>query len=176
MNNKLIACGMFVIGAAVGSIVTWKLTKTKYEQIAREEIESVKEVYSRMANETEPEPEAKSMVEEYRKTVEDSGYISLNKEEKKKEDTMTDAPYVISPEEFGEFDDYDIVSLTYYADGVLTDAMDDVMNDDDIELYIGANSLEHFGEYEEDSVFVRNNEFKIDYEILRDNRMFKDVV
>lgn len=33
--------------------------------------------------------------------------------------------YVISPEEFGEFDDYEQISLTYYADHILADDMDD---------------------------------------------------
>ena len=36
---------IFAVGAAIGSAVTWKLVKTKYEKIANEEIESVKEIY-----------------------------------------------------------------------------------------------------------------------------------
>ena len=38
---------IFAAGAAIGSAVTWKLIKTKYEQIANEEIESVKEFFGR---------------------------------------------------------------------------------------------------------------------------------
>ena len=38
---------IFAVGAAVGSAVTWKLLKTKYEQIANEEIASVKETYAK---------------------------------------------------------------------------------------------------------------------------------
>ena len=45
MNNKIIGMIMFTVGAAVGSAVTWKFVKTKYEMIADEEIKSVKEVY-----------------------------------------------------------------------------------------------------------------------------------
>ena len=33
---------IFVAGAAVGSAVTWKLFKSKYEQIANEEIEEMR--------------------------------------------------------------------------------------------------------------------------------------
>ena len=36
---------LFTAGAAIGSAVTWKLVKTKYEKIAQEEIDSVKEEY-----------------------------------------------------------------------------------------------------------------------------------
>lgn len=42
MNKKLFGVIMFAVGAAVGSAVTWELVKTKYEQIAQEEIDSVK--------------------------------------------------------------------------------------------------------------------------------------
>ena len=38
---------IFAVGALVGSAVTWKLLKTKYEQIANEEIASVKETYAK---------------------------------------------------------------------------------------------------------------------------------
>lgn len=34
----------------------------------------------------------------------------------------------------------------------------------------------HFGEYEEDAVFVRNDAKKCDYEILKDLRRFCDVL
>ena len=82
-------------------------------------------------------------------------------------------PYVISPEEFGEAD-YNIVSLNYYADGVLANDFDEVV--DDVENTVGEDFEEHFGDYEEDSVFVRNDELGLDYEILRDMRNFSDVV
>ena len=36
---------LFTAGAAIGSAVTWMLVKTKYEKIAQEEIDSVKEEY-----------------------------------------------------------------------------------------------------------------------------------
>ena len=45
MDKKVIFS--FLIGATVGSVTTWKLLKTKYEQIAQEEIDSLKDVYSK---------------------------------------------------------------------------------------------------------------------------------
>lgn len=70
-------------------------------------------------------------------------------------------------------DGYERISLTYYADGVLADEDNEPV--DDIEEIVG-DGLEHFGEYEEDSVFVRNDAKKCDYEILRDLRTFAEVV
>ena len=41
---------------------------------------------------------------------------------------------------------------------------------------VGEESLNHFGEYEDDSVFVRSDRLKCDYEILLDQRNYSDVV
>ena len=47
---------------------------------------------------------------------------------------------------------------------------------EDVESMIGFESLSHFGEYEDDSVFVRNDARKCDYEILQDQRLYSDVI
>ena len=83
-------------------------------------------------------------------------------------------PYVISPEEFGEFEDYERISLSYYADQVLADEDDEKV--DDVDNVVGLESLTHFGEFEDDSVFVRNDRLKCDYEILLDQRTYSDVM
>ena len=57
MNNKLIGAIAFVTGAAVGSIVTWKLVETKYRKLAEEEIASVNALYS--GKDTDEEEEEK---------------------------------------------------------------------------------------------------------------------
>lgn len=82
-------------------------------------------------------------------------------------------PYVINPEEFGG-DDYEPVSLTYYADGVLVDEDDEPV--ESIDEVVGRESLKRFGEFEADTVFVRNERLKCDYEVLRDNRKYSDII
>ena len=74
-------------------------------------------------------------------------------------------PYVISPEDFDDHEDYDVVSLTYYADDVLTDERDNVIEHP--EDLVGYDWASHFGEYEEDALHVRNEKRKTDYEILQ---------
>lgn len=83
-------------------------------------------------------------------------------------------PYVIPPEQFGDNEDYDQISLTYYADQVLADENDEMI--EDVEETIGFESLTHFGEYEDDSVFVRNDDKKCDYEVLMDQRLYSNVI
>lgn len=80
-------------------------------------------------------------------------------------------PYVISPEEFAELDGYTPVSLAYFEDGVLSDEYGVII--DDIEEIVG-DALNHFGDYEEDSVCVRNDAKRCDYQILREERTYDE--
>lgn len=182
MNKTLSNLFIFTAGAAIGSAVTWKLVKDKYAQIAQEEIEAVREVYMKHDDDSaEPvvddEP-AVVITESVPKFTEQErvnyANIANNYTTEKGVPEPVSRPYVISPDEFDE-NGYQTVSLTYYADGVVEDDFYDVLDDDKIEEKIGRDSLNHFGEYEEDSVFVRNDELETDYEILRDSRNYADV-
>lgn len=174
MNNTKIFLA-FVGGAIIGSILTWKCVKEKYEKIAQEEIDSVKERFSKREKKDSEKENGINVRDEHEKEV-DKYHAVLQKERyggNREEGCPVERPYVISPEDFGELDEYEKVSLTYYADGVLTDEDDEVI--DDVEDIIGEDSLTHFGEYEDDSVFVRNDILKTDYEILLDQRNYSEV-
>jgi len=56
----------------------------------------------------------------------------------------------------------------------LTDEGYEVIEDAD--EAVGEESLDHFGEFEDDSVFVRNDLMRCDYEILQDNRTYAEVL
>lgn len=151
--NKLTGIVIFAFGAAIGSIMTRTHIKKKYERIIQEEIDSVKEVFSK------------------RKTADSEKSYEQPNEEEMIRPVMDNKPYVIPPEHFGEMDDYEKISLTYYADGILTNENDEPI--EDIESTVGTDSLNHFGEYEDDSVFVRNDVLGCDYEILLDQRRYR---
>lgn len=192
-KTKTINFMMFIVGAAVGSIVTWRYVEKKYEQIAQKEIDSVKEVFAKREQKPTEDEDAdvirekafnakeKPNIIEYAAKLQEQGYTNyadiepeINKEEVNEESMDISTPYVIPPEEFGEFDDYERIGLTYYADQILTDDDDELI--EDIEDTVGFDSLNHFGEYEDDSVFVRNDRLKCDYEILLDQRKYSDVI
>jgi len=187
--NKTINFMTFVLGVAVGSVVTWRYVEKKYEQIAQDEIDSVKEVFSKRETEFTEDTEVqikadnakkKPSIIEYAAWLRKRGYTNYSDmvdekpEEVKEEPMSVDKPYVIAPEEFGELDDYETISLIYYADQILADDNDVIV--DDIEDVVGFDSLNSFGEYEDDSVFVRNDRLKCDYEILLDQRKYSDVI
>ena len=88
---------------------------------------------------------------------------------------MNKRPYVIKPDEFGELDGYETRTLTYYADGYLVDPIDDEIIEE-IEELVSFDVFNHFGEYEEDAVYVRNDVGQCDYEILQDEGNFEDII
>lgn len=188
MNKLVTGLLSFTLGAGIGSLVTWRLIKTKYERLADEEIErqvaSVKETYYKRMPvpvkkelETKVEPsddsEGSSNFRDYAEVLAKEGYVDYStKNIEKPSDTKK--PYVIEPEEFGELDEYETMSYTYYADGVLVDDGGDVIKD--VDNAVGKDSLTHFGEFEDDSVHVRNDKWKCDIEILLDPRTYTEIL
>lgn len=187
MNNTLSKVITFAVGALVGSAVTWKYFKTKYDRIANEEIESVRAYYkskNTMDSEAEMSEESEAGLKEKitarkkeRKAERDaakdicekSGYAIYD--DKEGDDDEMDKPYVIPPEEFG--DDYKVESLNYYKDGVLADDSGNIV--ENVGDVVVEDFAEHFGEYENDSVFVRNDLLETDYEILMEYRTYAEV-
>lgn len=183
MNKIATGVVAFAFGAAAGVAVTWQLLHAKYELKIQEETIELREFYSNMKSD-EPEEETddctvdEQEVKEYEDFVKTTNYKSYSDEKPKKGDSTArdvERPYVIYPEEFGEDESYQTISLSYYEDGVLADDIDEIM-DDEIDDIVGSDFADHFGEYEDDSVFIKNDRKKCYYEILRDPRYFVDVV
>lgn len=180
MNKSINGLLIFLGGAAIGSVTAWQVTKNYYAQRAQEEIDSVKEVFSKKSTkdvEVEENKEEKPRVikdkpslEEYAKILNEKKYRPTDYiEEGDADETDEEEPEVITPDEFGELD-YETVYLTYYADGVLATELDDVI--EDIGGTIGKRSILHFGEYEEEILHVRNHQLRTDYEVTLDSRSF----
>ena len=215
-RDMLVKTFIFTAGAAIGSVVTWMVIKTKYEQISKEEIESVREEYQHLTKIMRMEIDAcrkataahtkvddavdeddeadvdypddddrdftekeKEQVEYYKITSRYRGSYEENNEnnEEGEEDgddevPYINGPYVITPEDFASSPPgYNCCPLDYYKDGVLADGWGVTM---DIEETIGEEALDHFGEYVDDVVYVRNERLELDYEVTRDPRTYKE--
>ena len=186
----------FVAGAAIGSVVTWKLIEKKYKDLADEEIESVIETFKNRKPRITKD-EVKETVEKVinkwkdpKETVEDivtAERYSIENEEEIDEDDESNytidvdpgveviIPYVITPAQFGEYNEYGTKTLTYYADNVLTDEIDNPITSEEMETMIGPDALDHFGEYEDDSVYIRDEMNEMDYEILKSEKTFSEI-
>lgn len=167
----------FAVGAIIGSAVTWKLVENKYKKIAQEEIDSVKEVFSRREREektennveVKDESEEEMSLEQYKEELERMRYTNKSDNEDLK---MPEGIHIIEPDEFGEEEDYEVESLTYYKDKIVADDFDNII--EDVDSVIGRESLNHFGEFEDDCVYVRNDNTKTYYEILWDNDNYRN--
>lgn len=197
----------FAAGLILGSAATYFITKKKYEKMANEEIELVREHYkNKLNNEVEKKveeqkegaiKETKKELDQYVEFVQpysiepdiepvdvyeeqDSCIIEEPEVELIKplrdESEMLDKPYAIPPSTFGEDETYMQIFLTLYADGVLADDVDEVV--EDIEGSVGLDFADHFGEFDEepDLVCICNDVRRAYYEIDKDNRRFEDVV
>ena len=187
MNRKLSNVLLFAAGAAVGSLVTWRYFKSKYE-VVEDEIEKKIEEPEGESEEERPEilesktSYKKPPLKEYVKMVENNGYAPKTHVEEVEEEIANGEwddkdvyePFIIRPDEYGELHAYETLSLNYYADGVLTDELDNPI--EDVEILVAAVFSDHCGEYEDDVVHVRHDNLECDYEILRDLRKFTDVV
>lgn len=171
MSNGVKYFVTFALGAAAGSVAAWGLLKSKYAQMAKEEIEEVREYYRHKDTDEEgitcPDPvvfDEKNDTEEYASIIEP--YTGSKGGSEMTNNKIT----VITPEEFISDDEYQSESLTLYACGTLTDDFDNPI--EDVDAMVG-DALDHFGEYEDDTVFVRNDLYKCNYEICKDVRTYE---
>lgn len=191
--NKIIS---FLLGAGCGSAVTYFLVRKVIEKKADEEIESVVITFKNRMDKIEEilNDEQKEKLgiyspsklnkkteikDNYQEKVENLGYsvgVDLSEDKSKqvnytvKHEDIRPAPYVITEEEFGEIGNEE-VTLFYYADHIMTDEDENIIND--IESLIG-DCLTQFGDFDE-SMYVRNETRETDYVILRSEKNFNDI-
>lgn len=177
---------IFAAGLAIGAVAGACVIKNKVLADAKEEIEEVRDYYRSQRGEVirEEVEEVKEVVEEVKEVVQeiknDSNkrtYVNYNKlastYKPQEEPTRFDDPFIIDPSEFGEDPEYDTMTLTYFADGVLVDDVDEVIEEPDI--VVGLENLKVFEEFGASSIYVRNDIYKTDYEVIRDDWNYSDL-
>lgn len=205
--KDLIYVAVFAAGAAIGSAITWKYVKDKYERIMQEDFEQRR--YDGNKNDSEEsndisEDEPTEEVER-KEEVDLSNYNSLASNYKGDDPQKTNYtaytrkekqyPYLaerdrqrleadnvdiesiesIIPDEFGEYMSYEQITLIQYADGVMADEDDNIITNP--EELLGDDYEDHFGENDDpDTCYFRNHKIKAEYEVIRDDRRFEEVV
>lgn len=183
----------FVLGAATGAGIAWAIAKNRYEQRYQEDKESIEEYYkNKYAPAIKPDPPKnetpikpnndrdigeRDFVQSFSNIVDRNGYRTYGREVREDPPgirSTKDEPYVIPPEEYGEINDYELLSWTCYANGVLTDDMDQPVVDP--EQFVGSDVLSKFGQYSEDVVHIRNDERRCDYEIVRSLSTYEEML
>lgn len=205
LQAGFIALGTAIAGGIGGYFVAEKRLRTKYEKLAEEEIDAMREHFRARLVAKEVKPELSDLG----KKVEDLGYRApegrdpLNStqdpaapiavppsrnifEEAEAEISWdqeaelagrdTKSPYVIHVDERHERN-YTESTLTYYSgDDVLCDEQDKVIADQD--LVVGLQNLDRFGHGSNDPniVYIRNDDLGIEVEVVRSERTYAEDV
>jgi hypothetical protein len=203
MKSVIIGLVSLLAGGGIGYFVGNKIATKKYKDLADKEVESVKkslsEYYEEKINGTskvkkapsdkkDDKPQRKNNLMDkdsinYEKLKEEKvnyvkyaqAYSSDPEVKEGKPEILAEKigmPYVISDVEYSE-GEYNTETLHYYKDGVLCD--DDFNVIKDVNGTVGSEALNSFGIYEGDAVYVRNDQHKIDYEILLEDDAYNRV-
>lgn len=178
---------IFLSGALVGAAGTFVFVKMKwqkdFENKRNEMILYYENKGSEPVSEKTPVNEAEEVNEEElmekgKEIIRNFNYskVSNTSERTKNEspilnDDYSDEPYEIEPMFFGSQEMYDMVTLYLYDDGEVRTDKYELLDDEDVENYLGERTLERLADRRDadpelDAYYVRNDRLKVDYEIL----------
>lgn len=183
---------IFLAGAAVGSLITWYFTKDYYRKKADEEVNDVvahfRNAYKREVEEPrliqqETERQQRESWQEQKKA-----YYKMSKQYQPPDEPVPDVGYYPEPHPHEDYnppyevteeqvldmmrmnDEWEQVELTYYeADDVVVEDREQMENWSE---YVGPVSSKCFNA--QGLYFVRNEKYKVDYEIHYEPGHFGD--
>lgn len=175
---------IFGAGVIAGSICSIQIVKERLKEDVEIEIAEMRAYYrdkmkenreeETITKEDEFEPIAEVIEKEEKqmeKIIQDKGYVNQKEEEVS---NTYDIPYVINEEEYGSEEDYDTEVLTYFADKVLVDEVDEII--EDMDTVVGLGNLGIFEEFEgAKTIYVRNEIYKTDFMICKDDWNYSDL-
>ena len=184
--SKIKGLLIFAAGAVAGTVAGIGISKRHFEAIAAQEINEVRDYYRKANKELEEQKEeqkeeqenskkeevVEETIEEYNNIIKHGNYMTTE-EIDEEDDYSDDEPYIIDPSEFGNNGNYATQTCTYFADGVLVDDVDEVIEDP--EKLVGNLHVDIFRDFDATSVYVRNDWMKMDFEILKDDWFWSDL-
>lgn len=188
--SKIKGLLIFAAGAVAGTVAGIGISKRHFEAIAAQEINEVRDYYRKANKELEEQKEdqkeeqkeeqentkkeevVEETIEEYNNIIKYGNYVPTEEIDDEDDDYSDDEPYIIDPSEFGNNGNYATQTCTYFADGVLVDDVDEVIEDP--EKLVGNLHVDIFRDFDATSVYVRNDWMKMDFEILKDDWFWSD--
>ena len=185
--SKIKGLLIFAAGAVAGTVAGIGISKRHFEAIAAQEINEVRDYYRKVNKELEEQKEeqkeeqentkkeevVEETIEEYNNIIKHGNYVPTEEIDDEEDDYSDDEPYIIDPSEFGNNGNYATQTCTYFADGVLVDDVDEVIEDP--EKLVGNLHVDIFRDFDATSVYVRNDWMKMDFEILKDDWFWSDL-
>jgi len=159
----------FATGATIGGIIASYILSVKHEKEMSDACKDIQEFYAdKTAKDTE-----KATVDTYKELERVKSELNnmyehlknVSDQEQEKEKGLPSV-YILKPDEFGTIPDYDRFYYTYCTDDgkfYIDAGMDTPAEEVEIEdMFKAIHPEQHFGEYEDDAVYIRNDELKTD--------------
>ena len=170
-----------VSGAIIGSAITYFVTKSKAEAYIQSEIDKYKEESGRTA----PLPYVEKQTKDISQDIITENYISIEPrttdynrpyishvEIQQKDEPRK--PYEITFEEFDADEDYMKETYMVWPDGYVTDTADNIISD--IDGTVGRQMLSAVIDGDILEGYVRNEEIRMDFELIRAKDNYEDVI
>lgn len=190
--SKLSTVIAFLAGAGISGGITWFVTRNYYRNLANEEVESVRKHYSGKIHELsataqqakmdqiKQEAEAAAVKYDTAATTDDSAWIKKESERQAisydqdykppKVHTEFKPPYVITPEEFSDSFTFEKKTYLLFKDGVFFDESTELPVPEALNI-LGEENMDQMGAVEPNTLYIRNERYGTDYEIISESEM-----
>lgn len=169
MSKKDILKASFVVGSYVLSAAAGAFGASLYwRKRCRQEVQKAEESLKAYFKKTKEEAKKEAREETVAELAKDEEILkqALSFSEKIQEEKI----YIIKPDDYGDDPNYAKYTYTYYPDNAMYVSMYDLPVDDE-EMHdilgedICAHIEDHFGQFDNDAVYVRNEELQTDVAI-----------
>ena len=194
MNKTAIGVISFVIGAVIGGMAGYIVNEKRNAKLTKQEIDSVKKALrpGLYNNIIMPEDNPQPRKEEYESSGAEpsspapssnkdySKYTKVVEKYKQKTDTIStsEEPKIVPRQQITIVssdllsEDWDVYGVTLYADNVVTDEYDEVV--DDPEAILG-DALTYFDREANEAMYIENRDEKKYYEISYSNETYAEL-
>jgi hypothetical protein len=179
--------GAFIFGAIVSGAIVFGIEEYRMKKVKKDAEDSIAqmiEVYKQKTIELETKhidiSEDLGTVEDAEKALNE--YSAFGKSESVEKHDILDEPeekksngeaYIIKPDDFAMDPDMEIISLIFYSgNNKLVYVSGDAGIEEHPEDLFDIEFLNHFGEYEENMLYIRDPDKKIEYDIEYDENSY----
>jgi hypothetical protein len=175
----------FFAGVGAGAYIGYTIAKKKYENLADEEVASVKEAYENKYKEEKFRKKVGEVAIMAEDIAKENNYIQYNPteinivdeddvfEDDFPKEERAENPYIIDVHDFEDFyHGFEKTCVTYYAGNNVL--INDEMEEIDVDSHIGLGNVNHLLEQESVTAFIRNERLGTDFEVLFEDGEYTD--
>lgn len=188
MSNSTKTILSALVSAGCAALATWFIAKKYYREQYKQELEEVREYYRNRKptediltgnpDKADPTVEEIAVAEHFAKeygagqaveeTLQTKDIPVEQDDDCEEPETDENEPSMIYADEYAGDMEHDCVTFHFYPNGVLCDDGYNVIRRNEWDQYVPEDFADHYGEYDDDVVYVHNPRLKINIEIIRE--------